>query len=123
PSRGTAGNQGVVRRRIESTGREACLSSKETEMLRILGMFTFLATMTTVLPAQEPPPGPQSLTVMSFNSRYGTAKDGENHWENRKENVVEPVRQVQPDLLGTQETLGFQRDFLAKHLPQYEVHS
>lgn len=92
-------------------------------MLRIIGMFMFLATMTTVLPAQEAQPGPQSLTVMSFNIRYGTAKDGENHWENRKENVVETVRQVQPDLLGTQETLGFQRDFLAKHLPQYEVHS
>ena len=26
------------------------------------------------------PPVPGDLKVMSFNVRYGTAKDGENHW-------------------------------------------
>jgi endonuclease/exonuclease/phosphatase family metal-dependent hydrolase len=58
---------------------------------------------------------------MSFNIRYGTANDGENHWDKRKEFVVETVRTFKPDLLGTQETLGFQRDYLAEHLSGYEA--
>jgi endonuclease/exonuclease/phosphatase family metal-dependent hydrolase len=58
---------------------------------------------------------------MSFNIRYGTARDGENQWENRKEFVVETIEAFAPDLLGTQETEGFQRDYLAQKLPGYEV--
>lgn len=61
------------------------------------------------------------VRVMSFNIRYGTANDGDNHWDKRKDLLVETIKTFDPDLLGTQETLGFQRDFLAKQLPQYDV--
>lgn len=61
------------------------------------------------------------LRVMSFNIRYGTAPDGENRWELRKDFLVETIRGFQPDLLGTQETLTFQRDYLAEKLPEYGV--
>jgi 6-phosphogluconolactonase (cycloisomerase 2 family)/endonuclease/exonuclease/phosphatase family metal-dependent hydrolase/dienelactone hydrolase len=60
------------------------------------------------------------VRVMSFNIRYGTAKDGENHWDRRKEFVADTIRAFHPDLLGTQETLGFQRDFLAASLVDYD---
>ena len=60
------------------------------------------------------------VRVMSFNIRYGTARDGENEWSRRKEFLVETVRAFNPDLLGTQETLKSQRDFLAEHLPEYD---
>ncbi|MEW4453915.1 endonuclease/exonuclease/phosphatase family protein [Bremerella sp. JC817] len=63
------------------------------------------------------------LTVMSFNVRYGSANDGDDVWDNRKEFLVETIQEVSPDLLGTQECLNFQRDFIAKHLPGYEVHA
>lgn len=63
---------------------------------------------------------PPTLRVMSFNIRFGTANDGPNHWERRKDLVAETIRAFDPDLLGTQETLGFQRDFLAAQLPGYE---
>lgn len=62
--------------------------------------------------------GPE-LRVMSFNIRYGTAPDGENHWDRRKDFLVETILEFRPDLLGTQETLAFQRDFLAEKLPAY----
>lgn len=61
------------------------------------------------------------VRVMSFNIRYGTANDGDNHWDKRKEFLIETIKAFDPDLLGTQETLGFQRDYLAKQLPQYDV--
>jgi len=61
------------------------------------------------------------VRVMSFNIRYGTAKDGDNHWDKRKEFLIETIKAFDPDLLGTQETLGFQRDYLAEKLARYEV--
>ncbi len=60
------------------------------------------------------------VRVMSFNIRYGTARDGENHWDRRKDFLVETIRAFNPDLLGTQETLGAQRDYLAEKLPDYD---
>lgn len=60
------------------------------------------------------------VRVMSFNIRYGTAKDGENHWDRRKEFLIATIRAFDPDLLGTQETLGFQRDYLAEKLQGYD---
>ncbi|HEX5086031.1 MAG TPA: endonuclease/exonuclease/phosphatase family protein [Blastocatellia bacterium] len=61
------------------------------------------------------------VRVMSYNIRYGTAQDGENHWDKRKEFLIETVKAFDPDLLGTQETLGFQRDYLAGKLSRYEI--
>lgn len=61
------------------------------------------------------------LRVMSYNIRYGTAADGENHWDKRRERLIETIKAFHPDLLGTQETLGFQRDYLAQQLPEYSV--
>lgn len=61
------------------------------------------------------------IRVMSFNIRYGTAADGANHWDKRKEWLAETIVNFRPDLLGTQETIGFQRDFLASQLPDYEA--
>ncbi|MGV3486274.1 MAG: endonuclease/exonuclease/phosphatase family protein [Planctomycetaceae bacterium] len=61
-----------------------------------------------------------AVKVMSFNIRYGTAPDGENHWNRRKEFLIDTIRAYSPDLLGTQETLGFQRDYLASEFPEYD---
>ncbi len=62
-----------------------------------------------------------TLRVMSFNVRLGTAKDGDYHWDKRKEFLVETIQKFRPDLLGTQETLSFQKDYLASQLPEYGV--
>lgn len=85
----------------------------------LLALFAWFTVSATGLRAEEPSPKP--LRVMSFNIRYGTAKDGENHWDKRREFLVETVREFQPDLLGTQETLGFQRDYLAEKLDGYRA--
>src|SRR5690242_18659922 len=62
----------------------------------------------------------RDLRVMSYNIRYGTAPDGENHWDRRKDFLAETIRVFAPDLLGTQETLAAQRDLLAEKLPEYD---
>lgn len=58
--------------------------------------------------------------VMSFNLRYGSANDGDNSWPNRQELVVETIRRFSPDLLGTQETLPFQAEYIGEQLDQYQ---
>ncbi|WP_197441043.1 endonuclease/exonuclease/phosphatase family protein [Thalassoglobus neptunius] len=82
-----------------------------------LGGMCFLILMTFSLQAEET----SAVKVMSFNIRYGTANDGDHVWDNRKEFVVETIQAFAPDLLGTQETLKFQKDYLAEHLPDFEV--
>jgi endonuclease/exonuclease/phosphatase family metal-dependent hydrolase len=88
--------------------------------------------MTELLPAanvaqsveQSPPRDAAGapLRVMSFNVRFGTAEDGPNRWELRRELLVCTIRKFDPDLLGVQEALDFQCDELAKELSGYAFH-
>lgn len=71
--------------------------------------------------AEDSPTWPPPVRVMSFNIRYGTANDGENSWPKRREFLWETIRTFDPDLLGTQETLADQRDFLKEKLSGYGV--
>ena len=59
------------------------------------------------------------LKLMSFNIRYGTADDGENSWNHRKELVFKIVKKYHPDILGLQEALRFQLDEMHHAMPEY----
>jgi endonuclease/exonuclease/phosphatase family metal-dependent hydrolase len=73
------------------------------------------ACVTSMMPQAN-----EDLRVMSFNIRYGTANDGENAWKNRSDLLIQTINQFQPDLLGTQETLAFQRNSLIEALPEFD---
>jgi endonuclease/exonuclease/phosphatase family metal-dependent hydrolase len=62
------------------------------------------------------PPAP--LRVMTFNVRYGTADDGPNRWELRRELLVATIRRNAPDILATQEGLRWQLDEIESALPE-----
>ena len=61
-----------------------------------------------------------NLSVMSFNIRRGTKKDGRNHWIYRRKLVHEILNQYRPDVLGLQEALDFQISEVRAMLPGYE---
>lgn len=61
----------------------------------------------------------ETLRIMSFNVRYGTADDGDNAWEQRKDILVNTIREYAPDIVGTQECLDFQADYVCQQLPEY----
>lgn len=61
----------------------------------------------------------EQLALMSFNIRYGTAKDGENSWPNRRQLLFDVVRDANADLVGLQEALDGQIQELLAVLPQY----
>lgn len=90
-------------------------------MLRKLMLRTCLVMMMVFGGALTTKAETPEIKVMSFNIRYGTASDGENHWDKRKEFLIDTIKAFNPDLLGTQETLGFQRDLLAEKLSGYAV--
>jgi endonuclease/exonuclease/phosphatase family metal-dependent hydrolase len=56
---------------------------------------------------------------MTFNLRYDNPGDGINAWPQRRDGVVQVVRAFDPDLLGVQEALAAQVDFLHQALPEY----
>ncbi|HEX3726380.1 MAG TPA: endonuclease/exonuclease/phosphatase family protein [Pirellulales bacterium] len=63
----------------------------------------------------------EALRVMTFNIRYAAAPDGENAWNKRKELLESVVEKTNPDLLGAQEVLAGQADFLKEKLGDYTL--
>ena len=59
------------------------------------------------------------LRVMTFNVRYGEADDGINAWPHRRDLMVQVIEKEHPDILGTQELLSPQGEYLQRHLPGY----
>lgn len=59
------------------------------------------------------------LAVMSFNVRYAMANDGENAWPLRKDILIDTIKQFEPDIVGTQECLEMQAEYIAGKLPEY----
>ncbi len=67
----------------------------------------------------SPAPASDPLNVMTFNIRYGTAQDGENRWNARRDLLFDVIREQDPDVLGLQEALDFQVDEIVAALPAY----
>lgn len=67
-------------------------------------------------------PVPATLQVMSFNVRNSAAADGENGWENRRDAAVAMINALTPDVIGMQEVLPDQQDYLAAGCPDYSAY-
>ena len=59
-------------------------------------------------------------TVMSYNIRYANENDGENSWSNRKDFLTNQIKFYEPDIMGVQEALFNQLEYLDEHLRGYE---
>jgi endonuclease/exonuclease/phosphatase family metal-dependent hydrolase len=69
-------------------------------------------------PANADPP---RLRVTSFNIRYENPNDGDDSWSRRKEMVAHCIRAANPDLLGIQEGLVAQVEYLTGQLKRYRT--
>ena len=90
-----------------------------------VALFRSVSAQTPAAAAAQPPApspnAPEPIAVMSFNIRYGTANDGENHWTNRRDMLFTLLRTENPDLIGLQEALRFQIDEILAAVPGYAV--
>lgn len=89
-------------------------------LIRKLTTVLIVAALTVPLVAQQPAAW-EPLTVMSFNIRYGTANDGPNRWENRREMLFALLRAENADLIGIQEALYPQLQEILAAVPGYGV--
>ena len=83
-------------------------------LLRSLLIGTILAAIAMPAIAAD-----TALRIMSFNIRLPAESDGVDYWETRKPLAVRMLREQQPDVIGLQELVKAQADYLARELPQY----
>ena len=80
----------------------------------------FAAFLPLCLMACTEKKAPETLKLMSYNIRYGTADDGDHVWENRKEAAAAMVLDQRPAAFGVQEALDFQLEYLQENCPGYK---
>jgi endonuclease/exonuclease/phosphatase family metal-dependent hydrolase len=87
--------------------------------LHRLVLVTVAAALLAAAPAGAQPTPGEPLRVVSFNIRYGTAKDGDNEWAKRRAMLFDVTRELDADVVGLQEALAFQIDEIEAAVPGY----
>ena len=87
-------------------------------MLNRLRRPAALLLLALALPAGAATP-PPPLKVMSFNVRTPADTAPGKRWMDRREALVTTIRQAHPAVMGTQELVKEQADYLASQLPDY----
>jgi len=62
----------------------------------------------------------QTLKLMTYNIKFASP-DFKPSWQERREMLINLIQKYKPDIIGTQEGLKEQIDYLADHLPDYVV--
>ncbi|MEW4448252.1 endonuclease/exonuclease/phosphatase family protein [Qipengyuania sp. JC766] len=81
----------------------------------------FLLALAACVHTPAPTATPEPVRAMTFNIRLDTQSDGPNAWPHRKEMVAALISHERPHLLGMQEVLLSQKQYLEAALPQYDV--
>ncbi len=89
---------------------------------RTLLLIMIMSLATNALPAQgkDATADPTVLTLMTYNLKFASPTF-EPAWEVRREMQLDLIRRYDPDIIGTQEGLKEQVDYLQEHLPEYVV--
>lgn len=61
----------------------------------------------------------QTSSLMTFNIRYDNPNDNENWWEYRKQELVQFIEHYHPDIVGIQEGLNHQVEYIQKQTSKY----
>lgn len=62
-----------------------------------------------------------SITAITYNIRYDSSRDGNNGWNFRKKGLVNMLKTLNPDIIGIQEGLKHQVEFLKTNLENFNV--
>ncbi|MEN7550368.1 endonuclease/exonuclease/phosphatase family protein [Rapidithrix thailandica] len=93
-------------------------------LLFLIPMFSFFwaCSPKEQTSSESQPPESVPVKVMSYNIRYDNPQDSVkgNGWDTRKHKIVALIRHYAPDLIGTQEALAHQVEFLGENLEGYQ---
>lgn len=81
----------------------------------MLKKITFIVTVFMAISTSKA----QELKIMTYNIRYGNETDGENAWSKRKDELVNLLDYYHPAVLGTQEGLNYQLEYIKGNLKGY----
>ena len=62
----------------------------------------------------------EKINIMTYNIRLDTEADGINMWDNRKEAIISIIKEEDVDILGIQEALPNQIEYLSQQLKNYD---
>ena len=62
----------------------------------------------------------KKINLMTYNIRLNTETDSINKWDNRKEGIVKLIKEENVDILGIQEALPDQIEYLSNQLKDYD---
>lgn len=82
-------------------------------------LFYFIILLLCIVPGCSRNSYKDSIKVMTFNVRYDNPRDSINAWPNRAAMVSNFIRDEKPDLLGMQEVLVHQYEYLDSVLQDY----
>ena len=85
---------------------------KKQLLLILYALFLFLNSCTDYK---------EKINIMTYNVRLNTDADGINKWDNRKEGIVSLIKEEDVDILGIQEGLPSQIEYLSKQLDDYSM--
>lgn len=93
-------------------------------LLRVLflciSIYLVFASIGTAQTNQPINPEIRSIKLMTYNLKFASP-DFKPSWEIRRDMQIDMIRKYAPDIIGTQEGLKEQIDYLADHLPEYVV--
>lgn len=78
-----------------------------------------IAAISVIAPAGQRDDAGLRVTAMSYNIRFATANDGDNHWNHRRDLALDVFERADADVVGMQEMLRSQLDEITERFPEY----
>ena len=98
------------------------ISVKTMILASTLAVFGLNTTSLTADSTADKKPIPARISVMSYNIRFSSADDGTDSWPYRKATAMEVIDKYTPNLLGLQEALMGQTDYIASQFSMYHFY-
>ena len=97
----------------EDNSKRLPLKMINNHLIKIV-LWLLFQSITCLIFAQE------NLSVMTYNIRYDSPNDGLDQWDYRKKILTDQVQFYAPDILGIQEGLLHQIEYIKDALKDYE---
>jgi endonuclease/exonuclease/phosphatase family metal-dependent hydrolase len=90
------------------------------QIIKSTFLFLFFLLNAAVVGYSQQASDSAAISVMTYNIRYNDGSDGMFSWENRKVLLLKLIKDEKPALLGMQEVVKEQLDYLSKELIGYK---
>jgi endonuclease/exonuclease/phosphatase family metal-dependent hydrolase len=87
----------------------------------LMAVGVFLGVLLAMASGAPGAPAPETVSAVTYNIRYGSADDGANAWDKRRDLCIGVLKALDADIIGLQEALAFQVDEIRAKMPGYTL--